>query len=59
MAYSKSIEKEVLLMALKTTSEALDRLVEACLLDGKPTAGEIMKARAYLPPYCKHAFRKN
>jgi hypothetical protein len=50
-------EKEAILLALKAVSEALDELVGYCIA-GTVSKGDIQKARAYLPPYCKNAYRK-
>lgn len=55
---SLDIEKR----ALRALSLAFDNFIDACLNDdGKaqaPTNVDIAKARAYLPPYCKHAYSK-
>ena len=51
----------VLEAAVAVVSRALDDLVGACLGDdGKPKApdrADLMRARAMLPPACKHAFK--
>ena len=43
-------------LSLKNVSQALDELVEAAI-GGYISKGDISKARAFLPPYCKHAYR--
>jgi hypothetical protein len=49
-------------LALRKLSEAFDRFVGACLDESgnprMPSQQDIAKARAYLPPYCKHAYTK-
>jgi hypothetical protein len=49
-------------ITLRIMSEALDSLVGACT-DGEgepktPSKKELLRAKAYLPPYCKNAFPK-
>jgi hypothetical protein len=42
-------------------SDAFDDFIGGCIENGKPKAPDIKalaKARAYLPPYCKNAYRK-
>lgn len=55
-------DAQVLKAAVAVMSKALDDLVGACLeADGKPKApdrGALMRARAMLPPACKHALSK-
>lgn len=55
-------DQNVLEAAVKVLSQALNDLVDACLgEDGKskaPERGVLMKARAMLPPACKHALKK-
>jgi hypothetical protein len=54
-------EVAVLKAALLVVSNALDALVDECLADGEPkppSKRELMKARAMLPPHCKHALTK-
>lgn len=51
----------VLKIAIKKLSEAFDEFIGACLDDGKPKAPDykaMMKARGYLPTYCKNALAK-
>lgn len=54
---------QVLEAAIKVLSQALNDLVDACIgEDGKPKSperGALMKARAMLPPACKHAMKKD
>lgn len=57
-----SADIQILELALFVVSRALDDLVDECTgSDGKPKAPKqdaLMRARAMLPPRCKHAFRK-
>jgi hypothetical protein len=54
-----SLENElyILDLSLKTVSEALDRLVGVAM-KGYVSKGDLDRARAYLPEYCEHAFKK-
>lgn len=49
-------------LSLRKLSEAFDRFVGACMDEkGKPkapSAGDLAKARGYLPPYCHNAYGK-
>lgn len=46
----------ILEAALKAMSLELDNLVDACLTGITPK--DIARARAALPPYCRHAYQK-
>lgn len=52
----------VLKLALIKLSEAFDEFIDECIEpNGQPKApgmGKIMKARGYLPPYCKNSYQK-
>ena len=58
----KSIDVQVLELAVAVVSRALDDFVGACTdADGKPRAPDrnaVMRARAMLPPACRHALKK-
>jgi hypothetical protein len=49
-------------IALRKLSEAFDEFVLACMDEkGRPIAPDsraLAKARGYLPPYCKAAYKK-
>ena len=55
-------EIEILEISLQKVSEAFDEFVNECTTeDGKPKQPSyqaIMKAKGFLPPYCKHSFKK-
>ena len=54
---------EILLTALKIMGGKFDEFITSCMgEDGNPKAPSykaLMKARGYLPPYCKNALKKN
>lgn len=62
IARLRGIDVKVLEVAVAVVARALDELVGACMGDdSKPRApdrGSLMRARAMLPPVCKHAFKK-
>lgn len=49
-------------LSLRKLSEAFDRLIGSCMSeDGKSKAPDykaLIRARGYLPPYCKYALTK-
>lgn len=51
-------DKRILEISLKKLSEAFDTFIGESMKDGGATKQDIAKARAYPPPYCKHAYRK-
>ena len=59
---TKSIDTEILEIALCKLSEAFDRLVSDCIDDKgnprQPDRKTIMQSRACLPPSCENAFKK-
>lgn len=57
----QDISIRVLELSIRTMSDAFDDFIGGCIENGKPKAPDIKalaKARAYLPPYCKNAYRK-
>ena len=62
LIWNKAPIETVDLLAIKKLSEAFDAFVDACLDEnGKPKAPDrkaILKAKACLPPYCKHSFKR-
>ena len=56
------LDTKVLELALLKISEAFDEFVGACTDDRgqpkQPDINHLMKAKGYLPPYCKNAFSK-
>jgi len=54
---SKHLNDRVLELALRKLSEHFDEVIGK-YLDGTLTKGDIAKARGYLPPYCKYAYKR-
>lgn len=56
------MDTDILEIALRKLSQGFDSFIGECVgEDGNvraPCKQEIMKARALLPPYCKHAFKR-
>lgn len=56
------VEQDILAIAIKHLSEKFDEFIAECVgTDGKPIAPSqkaIMRARGYLPPYCKMSLTK-
>ena len=55
-------EDRMLEIAIRKLSEAFDNFIGSCLTDDEkpkmPDHRSLIKARGYLPPYCKHALSK-
>lgn len=55
------MEKDILEIAIKHLSEQFDKFIAQCIdINGKPVAPtykDIMRARGYLPPYCKMSLK--
>lgn len=56
------IDIKILTLTIEKLSNQFDQFIGACLDENgnvhAPTNSDIMKARACLPSYCKHAFKK-
>ena len=56
----KNDDEYILLKALQFLGEAFDRFIDDCIgVDGPkaPSNKSLAKARAYLPPHCKNAYK--
>jgi len=55
-------DTKILELSIEKLSAAFDNYIGECLDDNEkpkmPTIQAIMKAKGYLPPKCKHAFKK-
>ena len=56
------MSEEILKIAIRKLSESFDEFIGSCINEeGKPkepSYKSIMKARGFLPPYCKNALSK-
>ena len=56
-----SDREKILMISLRKLSEEFDDFIGACMDDEKPKIPDyksLMRARGYLPPYCKYALAK-
>ncbi len=56
------VDQQVLTVALRKMTQAFDAFIGECIDDHgqpkQPSLQSVMRARGLLPPYCKHALRK-
>ena len=56
------LDNKILELSITNLSEAFDEFIGACLDESgnprQPTIQALMKAKAYLPTYCRNSFKR-